>query len=358
MQGEVVYLFAFDVANEIATSRIQSVLGEKPLPPTVRQDHTSPRDVPLYVPLTVSPQLNATVAGQPLRATVGIYDVGAITVTLRVEVEVPTLDALNPYHRIRAADGRTLDEIAKRVCADALGNLQELLIRPAPPTDPEAYTVFCLTEIGGAEDVNRWIADQRRQIAGLLTETRADRLSDAQVDEVLRLQRSFEKTDAVVIDWDAALVVDLAGYVDDTLYVLELANLQLEELRAMDRAFDIYLNQVYGEIERRVFSIFGTSSPVLRVLRQYRVDVTKLADQVTHITKFVGDWHLARVYIAARERFYLDQWRASVERRLSQLDQLYGVLQSDIYGQRMFWMELLIVIFFAIDLWAIFFLKN
>jgi hypothetical protein len=94
------------------------------------------------------------------------------------------------------------------------------------------------------------------------------------------------------------------------------------------------------------------------VLRQYRVDLTKLADEVTHITKFFGDWHLARVYLAARERFYLDQWRSSVERRLGQLDQLYGVVQSEMYEQRMLWLELLIVIFFAIDLLAIFVFKR
>ncbi len=43
---------------------------------------------------------------------------------------------------------------------------------------------------------------------------------------VLRLQRSFANTDLVVVDWDAALVVDLAGGAEDVLFVLELANLQ------------------------------------------------------------------------------------------------------------------------------------
>ena len=55
-------------------------------------------------------------------------------------------------------------------------------------------------------------------MAGLLTETVAEQLSEAQVTEVLRIQRSFENTDLAVIDWDAALVVDLTGYVDDVLY--------------------------------------------------------------------------------------------------------------------------------------------
>ena len=59
---------------------------------------------------------------------------------------------------------------------------------------------------------------------------------------MLRIQRSFENSDLTVIDWDAALVVNLTGYVDDVLYALELANLQLEEFRVMDRRLDDYLD--------------------------------------------------------------------------------------------------------------------
>jgi uncharacterized Rmd1/YagE family protein len=80
------------------------------------------------------------------------------------------------------------------------------------------------------------------------------------------------------------------------------------------------------------------------------VDVAKLTDEVTHITKFFGDWHLARVYLGARDRFYLDQWRASVEQRLAQLDKLYSVVHTELNEQRMLWLEIIIVIFFAIDL--------
>ena len=79
---------------------------------------------------------------------------------------------------------------------------------------------------------------------------------------------------------------------------------------------------------------------------------------MTNITKFVGDWYLARVYLAARERFHLDRWRQSVEQRLSQLDQFYSVVQSEVYERRMLWLEILIAVFFAIDLYAIFFLRR
>jgi hypothetical protein len=159
-----------------------------------------------------------------------------------------------------------------------------------------------------------------------------------------------------VIDWDAALVVDLNGYVDDVLYALELANLQLEEFRVMDQRLDNYLERAYQDLDRRNFAFFGAANKTLRHLRRFRVDVEMLTDEVTHITKFFGDWHLARVYLGARDRFYLDQWRTSVEQRLAQLDKLYSVVHSEINERRMFWLEVIIIIFFALDL-AIMLLK-
>jgi hypothetical protein len=218
--------------------------------------------------------------------------------------------------------------------------------------------VFCLTEVGPEKDVTHWLAEHRQAVAELLTETRSDGLADMQVTEVLRVQWSYTKTDVVVIDWDAALVVDLGGYLDDVLYVLELANLQLEEYRMMNQSLDRYLNQAYEDLKRRRFGFFGTYSASLRTLLLVRVDISKLNDEVAHISRLVGDWYLARVYLGARERFHLNQWRSSVEERLEHLDHLYNVVNTDINTRRMVWLEALIVIFFAIDLLLIVFLRK
>ena len=352
MKGEVVYLYAFDVANEIATSRVQEILSEKPFPFEIRMDRTLPKDMPLYKPLAIEPHtLPAKLGGREVSFLIRVYDVGVVTVMMRLEVAVATLGELMPCHNPRLDDGETLDAVSLKLCAQVCESLKDLMLgKSEVPPPPEAYTVFCLTELPGVADTNLWLAENRRAVAGLLTETAASHLSESQVTEVLRIQRSFENTDLAVIDWDAALVVDLSGYTDDVLYALELANLQLEEFRVMDSRLDRYLDRAYEDLDRRPLPLFGGASKVLRQLRRFRVDVAKLADEVTHITKFFGDWHLARVYLGARDRFYLDQWRTSVEQRLAQLDKLYSVAHSEVNEQRMLWLEIIIVIFFAIDL--------
>jgi len=355
MKGEVVYLYAFDVANEIVTSRVQEILSEKPFPFEIRMDRTLPKDMPLYKPLATEPSpLSSPLRGAPVRLLIRVYDVGVVTIMMRTAFTAGTLEELLPYHEAALDDGKPLATVARELCAQVSNSLKDYMIGRADfDLAPEAYTVFCLEALGGAQDVNQWLGENRRSVAGLLSETEAARLSEAQVGEILRLSRSFENTDCVVVDWDAALVVDLDGYYDDVLYAIELANLQLEELRVMDHRLDKYLEQAYVDLERPRLPMFGLASVSLRHLRRFRMDVTKLTDEITHITKFFGDWHLARVYLAARERFYLEQWRASVEQRLAQLDKLYSVAHTEANEQRMLVLEIIVVIFFAVDLWLL-----
>lgn len=351
LRGEVVYFYAFDVASEIRLDRAAALLAGRSAPFAARWDRPAPRSVPVSRPLAIAPTLpDIRVNGGPARLTVRIYEVGVISVTIRVPFAVDSFATLVPFHNPTLGDGRPLGALASEQRDEVCRSLGAALVRPGEASEPEAYATFVLSHLGGERNVNRWLAGHEREAAGLLAETPGDRLSEAQVADVLRLRRSFENSDLVVIDWDAALVVDLDREPDDVLFVLELANLQLEEFRWMDRQLDRYLDRAYDDLAKRQWWSFGALGRTLRSLRQLRVDLAKLADEVTHITKFVGDWHLARVYLLARERFHLDQWRASVEQRLEEVDRLYTLTRGDVYERRMFWLEVIIVVFFAIDL--------
>lgn len=343
---EVVRLFAFDVANDIATARVQSLFGTKPERFDLKTIRKAPAGLPPYRPIQVVPEISLSVRGQPVRAVVRVYDVGVVTVALRAAIPVGALGELRPFHEMVLDDGRSTENAAKEICRIAAEELLPVTARPSPPGEPESYTVFGLTDLGGDADVPKWLDRHRREVAGLLGQTDPDRLSEAQVAEILRLGRSYEIADAVVVDWDAALVVDLGGGYEDVLYVLELANFQLEELRWMDRYLDAQLDRAYADLGR---TWTGTRF-VLRSLRRLRVDLAKLADEVANVTKFIGDWHLARVYLLARERFHLDQWRDSVERRLGQLDHLYTLVRGERHNRQMLLLEILVVICFLVDI--------
>jgi hypothetical protein len=199
------------------------------------------------------------------------------------------------------------------------------------------------------QPLDPWLNENRDLIAALLTENFPGILSDMQVADTLRIRHAYTQADLTIIDWDAALTVDRGGYVEDILYALELVNLQLGEYRAMDQRLDTYLNKIYEDVQRHKFGFFSPYSSTLRTLRSLRVDVTKLNDEVTNITKFFGDWYLARIYLSAYERFHLNRWRTSVGERLKQIDALYTVAHTEISARITLLLEVLIVLFLAIE---------
>ena len=354
MKGEAVYFFAFDIANELLPDQAIKLLGERVTRYVLRSKHAAPQQVTYYRPLSVAPPpLNIEIAGRPLRVETRLYEVGVVSILMRLEFEAAAIGELRGLHHPTLPDNRTLSELARELCATLRQEIESALVRHSPLSEPEAYTAFCLYDLGPATDAERWVTEQRVGVAGLLADVPADRLAESQVEEACRQRRSWEKSDAVVIHWEAALVIELGGQADDVLFTLELANLQLEEFRRLDAALDNVLNQAYLDLERRSIALFGISTAVLRKLRWFRVDHTKLADEVINITKFFGDWHLARVYFAARERFHLDQWRSSVDQRLAQLDQLYNVFHTELTERRMFWVEMVVVALIALDLLAL-----
>jgi len=223
--------------------------------------------------------------------------------------------------------------------------------------DEEAYTVFCLdapltNSDGQPLSAESWFLSHRRQVAALLTqEMDVNLLSRQEADESTGRYLSYYQNDLVVIDWDAALIVDEKSDFDEALYIMELANLQLAELEAYDRILDDSLERSYRDLGRRNMR---TKVHVLRELREIRIDMARVSDELMNITKFFGDWHLARIYENIAARFHLSDWHRTVEEKLKTLDELYEILKHDQNNRWMLILEGTIVLLFIIDLIILF----
>jgi hypothetical protein len=152
-------------------------------------------------------------------------------------------------------------------------------------------------------------------------------------------------------------VIDEPQYFDETLYVMELANMQLTELEAYDKLLDEVIDRSYRDLERR-----GRRSRLagrgrfdaLQRLREIRIDLARLSDELSNITKFFGDWHLARVYEHLADRFHLADWHRTIDEKLRTMDDLYGLHKQDQMNRWMLVLEFTIVLLFIIDLVVLF----
>jgi uncharacterized Rmd1/YagE family protein len=132
---------------------------------------------------------------------------------------------------------------------------------------------------------------------------------------------------------------------------MELANLQLAELEAYDRILDDSMERSYRDLGRRNLR---TKVHMLRELREIRIDMARVSDELMNITKFFGDWHLARIYENIAARFHLGDWHRTVEEKLKTLDELYEILKHDQNNRWMLILESTIVLLFIIDLVILF----
>jgi hypothetical protein len=361
--GQVVYMYAFDVAYEMIRRPVDRLLGQPVAEFAPGAAKRQPRQDFFYRPQMVRlpPVERLTDRGVVrVERTVKVLPVGAISIAVRVPFDGCTLDDLVGFHELRFADGTFLYDEVRRLADEVRQDLREYYIRPVEQfRDEEAYTVFCINsplpgassdgaiEIPSAES---WYGVNRRAIAALLTEEpNPELLSEQESEESTGRYYSYYRRDLVVIDWDAALVVDEPRFFDETLYILELSNVQLAELEAYDRILDNTLERSYRDIAARRFKSRAGLN-VQKELREIRVDLARLSDELSNITKFFGDWHLARIYQGVSARFHLADWHHTIDEKLKTLDDLYQLLTAERNNRWMLILEASIVLLFVIDL--------
>ena len=358
--GEVVYIYAYDVAYEMTRQPVRELLGQPVAQFVVDASKRSPRHLFFYRPQMVRlPPLERIGPVGPVRLNrvIKLLPVGAISITIRIPFEVNQFEDLIAYHDLQFSNG-SLHEEVRSLAEQVRRELAAHFVRPVPElAEEEAYTAFCidsplLTEDGTSLSAESWLKANRRGVASLLTqEPDLDHLSKQEAEESTGRSLSYYEHDVVVIDWDAALIIDERQNFDETLYVMELANLQLAELEAYDRILDESLERAYRDLGSR--PLRGRTA-ILRELREIRIDLARFNDELLNISKFFGDWHLARIYEAISGRFHLGDWHRTIDKKLQTLDDLYQLLNHDQTNRWMLILELTIVLLFIIDLVILF----
>ena len=354
--GEVVFIYAFDVAYDMSRQPIRELLGQPVAQFAVDASKRSPKQTFFYKPQMVRlpPLERCGPLGQVrIERVIKLLPVGAISITVRVPFAVDHVEALVAFHDLRFDNGSLHDEV-RRLAEEVVAELKAAYVRPHPQlVEEEAYTVFCiaapvLTGEGQPVKAETWFQSHRRQVAALLTqEPAAERLSKQEADESTGRYLSYYEDDLVVVDWDAALMIDEPGDFDETLYIMELANLQLAELEAYDRLLDDALDRSYRDLGEHALR---SRAHILSELREIRIDLARFNDELSNITKFFGDWHLARIYEKLSSRFHLGEWHRTIDGKLKTLDDLYQLLKHDQTNRWMMILEATIVLLFVIDL--------
>jgi hypothetical protein len=347
--GTCFVTFAYDAARSINLELAERRVHEA----TQRQTMPHKRRAPSYFeyqppPLRVSQDTEPVhVSRFVASATVDllVYDFGAVTATYSFPINGPFSDLL------QLSEGLYDNEILLSDSRLRVSHLLQVIGNAANQASVapvvEDYVVFHIESFTQPFNASRFCSEQGRQIAQVL---RAERqvLSDQEVEDAISARISFGIEDLTIVDWNAALLVDREG--EDVLAVLNFANVELLEMRYLDQRLDRALDQAYDALSRpslNLLRVFGYYSAALRRVAELQVDNAILFEGVNNTLKLLGDQFLARVYRLVNKRFHLEEWDASILRKLQTLESIYEKISDQAANRRMEILEWVIIILIA-----------
>src|SRR5438094_3449195 len=348
-RGSCYCIFVYDIAFSIdlneAERRISSAKRE-----TIKHKRRAPqyfeyRSAPLGISQRAdSIRINEAFATET-QVELVIYDFGGVTVIYRIPLSGESSRLLVLSEGLYENEQLLAD--SRRRVEDLLNVIQPAVSKANISAFVEDYVIFQVDSFGEpTEDLFTHHSAHLAQI--LRAETRE--LSTDEVMDALWHRISFGKDDVVIVDWNAALVVDKEA--EDILTVLEFANVELLEMRFLDQRLDDALGLAYERLSKRSqkWFTFRSDPSDIRDVSQWQVDSAILFEGVNNVLKLLGDQYLARVYRLTAQRFHLKEWDASILRKLETLESIYQKISDQMVSRRMEVLEWIIIFLITISI--------
>ncbi|MGD2153907.1 MAG: hypothetical protein PVG79_11625 [Gemmatimonadales bacterium] len=274
-----------------------------------------------------------------------VYDFGAISVgyTIPFQGDLTELAALSS----EIYDSQLLPQAARHVVEGIIGALGGSTRGFRVADVVEDYVIFHVRAFGQPVTNEQLALDQAEAIARILRAEDGP-LSSQEVEDATSHRIAFTSADLAVLDWNATLLY--GQDVEDLRTVIEFANVQLLEMRYLDRQLDDALEESYSMVSRRRQLFKPLLHPYrkdARRIARLQVDAAILFERVTNALKVFGEEYLARVYRMTATRLHLAAWDVSAIRKLGTLDSIYMKLSDESAARRLEILEWIIVALIA-----------
>jgi hypothetical protein len=355
--GMCYVLFAYDIGLAIdleACARLLAAVTERvainPKQRTLQYFEYGP--APLYITQETQALTFGTYRSET-RVDMVLYDFGAVSMTYRIPLQGSWFGLLGLSDDLY--DNAVLLHAARQGVEQLLAMVQGAVQRPHIADFVEDYVIFQIEAFTTACRTEELRGTYAQEVAQLLRVEHMP-LATQEVQDVLSHQITHGLDDLIIIDWHAALLY--AREAHDVRAVLKFANVELLEMRYLDEQLDDALEQAYATLSRRAgrrLLLPGSSSAALHRIAHMQVDSAMLFEGVNNALKLLGDQYLARVYRLASQRFHLEEWDASILRKLHTLDSIYAKIADWATNRRMETLEWIIIILIAVSILLPFF---
>jgi hypothetical protein len=273
---------------------------------------------------------------------VAVYDFGGVAVTWSLGLDAPLEELVDVASVLY--ENTPLINASRTVVVELIAALGGAAERPRLHDLVEDYFVFELEP--AVEGIAAFVRDHREVLARVLRAEAAP-LSEQEVASAIGSTSSYGRDDVALVDWLGAILV--GADTRDERHLLELASLELLELRVLDTQLDAEVEAAYAVFaQRRSFwSRWGTRRSELERLARAQADDALLHEGIDNALKLFGDSYLARVYGIAAARFHFDDYDLTIQRKLTVLERIYQRLFDQATTRRAEILEWIIILLIA-----------
>jgi len=351
VEGSIIILNLYDVAEEITLPALAPLIGGTPLSATFK--HPAPEYVRFERPPLIEPLAPlALPTGERFEAALQYYDYGVVSLLLRFPFS-GSWDELQ--QRAGSWISSTIfDELCRQAIREQLKRSGAALVKPYQDWLSEDYYVIHLHSVAGTATGSALLQEYGAEISQIVRGEVLP-LSDAERKEVLQGYMSYYPNDLIVAGWNAAFLFDTPSGGEPTIRLLEYANSQLLQFRHYDELLTREMERVYDFMESRKGLFYGwrMRSAASR-LRTILLDVTELTERTNNALKFVGDMFFSRVYRLCAVKIGVADYQALVQEKLRTADELYDFMIEQFHQARGFLLEFTVVVILMIELFFLF----
>ena len=355
-KGRILIYRAYDVAEEIDLWTLARLLpGDKKdsrvsLSGTPRQA-LSMRASPVRIPIGTQ-ELTIRNRVEVANVTATFWDYGVVSLIFEIPIAEGTpVGDLIPVSAAINSDIVGTDDI-DRAARDLLEKTSKKVAASfkAPSHCPfaEDYLIFFIEQLNVPEGAS--YLRTSGFLPELLLGEEVGKLSDQVRASLAEHFFQYGKNDLAAIDWNSAVVVEPTGQ-RDVIDVVEFALSHLLEFRYFDDLLDKRLIELYDAIEARRGTIWKSRyAQILRDANRKFIEFSEFIERVDNSLKVVGDFYVAVVYRAALRRFRIQDWQASITRKMGVLARVSEILQGEINVHRAHVLEIIIIFLIAFEI--------
>lgn len=355
VEGEAHLLFAFDIGLAIDLDEAERLLagsggvegrwsiGNAQRTPEYFEFHPAPLRIARQAP-------SFTLAGRSFEPKVEcvLYDFGAVSLSYRLPIDGPLENLVALADEVYENPALLAD--ARRLLEAVAAQVSGAVRRPDISPLVEDYVIYHVrhAETRGAGGLQGCLIECQQTLARVLRAERGP-LSEQETAEALASIMSYSPTDALIVDWNAALVIQEPA--DDILTVLEFATVELLEVRFLDDKLDAMLDRTYNDsLQENPVRRKRARKADMRRIASLQMDAALLFESINNALKLMGDQYLARVYRLAAQRFHLEGWDQSIQRKVNTLEGIYRKMADDRSTRRMEVLEWIIIVLIAVSI--------